>query len=124
MKPPISHLRVFVCRCVVRKSTATFGTKVLNICHQAQNNSLYIRWNSTASKRVSCSCTTKTEDPILVQCFLIIVSLVNWRTRHNHMQKLWLFNQVCNTYLILHLQREQTVDIITFAQLEEGYLLS
>ena len=35
-KPSVSHLRVLVCPCVVRKATAHVGTKALNMCHQAQ----------------------------------------------------------------------------------------
>ena len=35
-KPSISHLRVLFCPSVVRKSTAHFGTKALNMRHQAQ----------------------------------------------------------------------------------------
>ena len=37
MKYSISHLRVLFCPCVARKATAHVGTKVLNMCHQAQN---------------------------------------------------------------------------------------
>ena len=35
-KPPVSHLRVLFCPCVVRKATAHVETKTLNMCHQAQ----------------------------------------------------------------------------------------
>ena len=38
MKPSISHLRVLFCSCVVRKSTLQFGTKALNVHHQAQKD--------------------------------------------------------------------------------------
>ena len=36
-KPPVSHLRVLFCPCVVRKATAHVGTKALNMRHQSQN---------------------------------------------------------------------------------------
>ena len=36
MKSSISNFRVLFCPCVVRKVTARVGTKVLNMCHQAQ----------------------------------------------------------------------------------------
>ena len=36
MKPSISHLRVLLCPCVVRKDTAHVGTKALNMHHQSQ----------------------------------------------------------------------------------------
>ena len=35
-KPSIPHLRVLLCLCVVRKSTAHAGTEELNMRHQAQ----------------------------------------------------------------------------------------
>ena len=35
-KPPVSHLRVVFCLCVVRKATAHVETKTLNMRHQAQ----------------------------------------------------------------------------------------
>ena len=36
-KPPVSHLCVLFCPCVVQKATANVGTKALNMRHQAQN---------------------------------------------------------------------------------------
>ena len=36
-KPPVSHLRVLLFLCVVRKATAHVDRKALNIRHQAQN---------------------------------------------------------------------------------------
>ena len=36
MKPSVSHLRVLLCPCVVRKATAHVETKTLNMRHQAQ----------------------------------------------------------------------------------------
>ena len=41
------------------------------------------------------------------------VYLVRWYIRHNHMQKIWICERLCHTYLI-----------IKFAQFEEGDLLS
>ena len=35
-KPLVSHLRVLLCPCVVRKATAHVETKTLNMRHQAQ----------------------------------------------------------------------------------------
>ena len=35
-KPSVSHLRVLLCPCVVRKATAHIETKTLNMRHQAQ----------------------------------------------------------------------------------------
>ena len=35
-KPSVSHLRMLLCPCVVRKATAHVETKALNMRHQAQ----------------------------------------------------------------------------------------
>ena len=35
-KPPVSNLHMLFCRCVVRKSTAHFDKKALNMRHQSQ----------------------------------------------------------------------------------------
>ena len=35
-KPSVSHLRVSLCLCVVRKAMAHIDTKTLNVRHQAQ----------------------------------------------------------------------------------------
>ena len=39
-KPPVSHLRVLFCPCVVRKASANVDKKALNMCHQAQKHSV------------------------------------------------------------------------------------
>ena len=65
-KPSVSHLRVLFCPCVVRKATAHAGTKALYMCHQAQKGLRYLRWNSIASKRISCVSTKFKEDDIFI----------------------------------------------------------
>ena len=40
-KPSVSHLRVLFCTCIVRKATADFGTKVLNMHQQAEMGILF-----------------------------------------------------------------------------------
>ena len=67
MKPTVSHLRVLFCPFGVRKSTAHIETKALNMRHQAQQGFLrYLRWNSTASKRISCARIKYKEDNIFM----------------------------------------------------------
>ena len=68
-KPLISHLRVLFCPCVVRKDTEQVGTKALNMRHQAQMFLRYLGCNPTSLKRVSCLCTTNTEENIFVLCY-------------------------------------------------------
>ena len=66
-KPSVSYLRVLFCPCVVRKATAHVGTKSLNMCHQAQTLFLlYLCWDSTASKRISCVRTKYKENNIFI----------------------------------------------------------
>ena len=66
MKPPVSHLRVLFCPCVVQKATTHVGTKALNMHHQEKRLLWYLRWNSTASKRISCVRTQYKEDNIFI----------------------------------------------------------
>ena len=90
------------------KSYCTFWDKgVKHVSPREKGFLRNLRWNPTASKRVSCLCTTKTEDRIFVQYFFMRVSLVRWDTRHNNIQKLWLCNLMCHTYLMIHPQRKK-----------------
>ena len=54
-KPSVAHQSVLFFPCDVWKATAHVGTKVINMRHQSpKTTSRYIRWNSTASKNISC----------------------------------------------------------------------
>ena len=64
-KSSVSHLRVLFCPYVVQKATAHVETNMLNMRHQAQKRvSLYLCWDSRASKRISCICTQYKEDNV------------------------------------------------------------
>ena len=66
-KPSVSHLHVLLFLCVVRKATAPVDKKVLNMRHQVKKAFRdYLRWNSTASKRVCCVSTRYKEDIIFI----------------------------------------------------------
>ena len=70
-KPSVSYLQVLCCPCVLQKANAHFGTKALDMHHQAQKGfSRYLGWNFTASKRISCVHTEYKEDNIFILCFL------------------------------------------------------
>ena len=55
---------------------------------------------------------------------LMIFSIVHWHTRHNHINKQCICDLQCHKYHMLPIQRGKTGNIITFAQFEEGDLLS
>ena len=64
----------------------------------------YPFWNSTASKRKYRLCTTKYGISYLfTMLFFMRFFMMHWNTRHNHIQKLWLCDRLCRTYLMLHL---------------------
>ena len=66
-KTSVSILCVLFCTCAVRKATAHVETKTLNMRHQAKKRVLrYIRWDSRASKRISCISTQYKEDDIFI----------------------------------------------------------
>ena len=66
-KPSVSYLRVLFCPCVVRKATANFGKKALNMCHQAQKGFRGIFVGIPQhQKMVSCVCTRYKEDNIFI----------------------------------------------------------
>ena len=88
-KPPVSHLCVLVCPCVVRKAMAHVETKTLNMRHQAQKGFRgifvgipeyqkgYLVYVPSNRKVISfLSCLTK-------------VFLVRYHTRHDLIQKRW-----------------------------------
>ena len=69
MKPSVSDLCVLFFPCVVRKATAYVETKTLNMRHGfAKRVSRYLRWDSRASKRISCVCTQHKKGNIFIRC--------------------------------------------------------
>ena len=77
----------------------------------------YLRWNYTASKRVSCVRTTHKEDNIFTWCCFdenssSELAYTSWHAA------------VCDIYTFCYIFEKKTGDVITFAQFEEGNLLS
>ena len=104
-KPSILHLHVLFFACVVRKANVYVGTKALNMRHQSQNVFVVSSLESHNIKKGILFMYHKNRILYLpTTLFLVRVSLVRWRTRHNHMQKLWICDRLCHTYLTLHLQ--------------------
>ena len=89
-KPSVSHLRVFFCPCVVRKTTAHVEKKTLNMHHQAQkgfhgifvgipeHQKGYLVYVPSTRKVIS-SYDLVFDEKILVHC----------HTRHDRMRKRW-----------------------------------
>ena len=63
-KPSVSHLCVLFCPFILRKATSRLGTKVLNMCHQAQKGFRVIFVG--ISKRISCVRTQYKEVNIFI----------------------------------------------------------
>ena len=107
-KPSISYLRVSFFPCVVRKVTANFGIKELNMIHQAQEGfwGIFVgipqhqKWYLVYvphKQKITC----------LYNFFLMRVYLVIFSTHQNYIQKIWICNRMCNTYLMLHLKSKK-----------------
>ena len=120
-KPPVSHLCVLFCLCVVRKATAHVDTKSLNMRHQwkevfcgifvgiPQHQKGYLVYVPHTRKILY------SYDVVFYEIFL-----VSWHKHHNHMKKQCLHNRLCHIHIMLHHQGKKTGAIITFTQFEEG----
>ena len=108
MNPSVSNFRVLFCPCVVQKSTVHVGKKALNMRHQAQKGfrgifiviPQYQKWYlvDVPHKHNIVSSYDVVSDDIF---------LVLWHTHQNHIQKQWLCELQCNTYHMIHLQRNK-----------------
>ena len=108
MKPSISYLRVLFFQCVIIKSTANVGKNSLNMCHQAQKFFAVCFVGIPQNQKVYFVCVPNRREIFYsYNVFLMIVSLVLWHTRHNHMNNLWLCDRLCSTYFMLHLQGKE-----------------
>ena len=104
-KPSISHLHVLFCPCVVQKSTARVGGKVLNMRHQAQKGFRGIFVGIPQhQKGYLVYVPHKRKIVYLYGVFFMRVSLVCWCICHNHIHDQWLCNRLCRIYLMIHLQ--------------------
>ena len=125
MKPSVSHLRVLFFPCAVLKSTAHVSTKALNMRHQAQKYFCGIFVGITQHQKgylVYVSSTRKILSSYAVFFYENNSSMLAY-TSQPYAESMYMRPDVsyipCATSL-----REQTGDIIIFAQFEEGGLLS
>ena len=124
-KPSVSHLRVLFCPCVVRKATAHVDKKALNMCHQAkkcfhgifvvipQHQKVYLVYVPSTRKIKSSYYV------VFDESFSNALSYTSQPYSEAMDVRLSLTYTPCATS-----SREKTGDIITFAQFEEGGLLS
>ena len=110
--------------CCTESYCICWGKGVKNALPRSKGLSRYLHWNSTASKRVYCLCTTQTEDFIFVCCFLngSLSSPLAYISQQNS-EAMAVQLDVSYT-LYAKYPKEQTGDIITFSQFEDGGLLS
>ena len=124
-KPSVSYLRVLFCPCVVQKATAHVGTKALNMHHQArkgfcgisavipQHQKGYIVYVPSTSKIIS------SYDVVFDKS----LSSALVYTSQNYPEAMAIRPAVTYTTCDTS-SREQTGDIITFAQFEEGNIIT
>ena len=123
--PSVSHLCVLFCSCVVRKATAQVKTKTLNMRHQAkkgfrgifvgipQHQKVYLVYVPSTRKVISSYGVVFDEK----------ISRALSYTSRPYAEAMAVHLTVTYT-LYATSSKEQTSDVITFAQFEEGNLLS
>ena len=125
MKPSVSHLLVLFCPCVVQKATAHVETKTLNMRHQTQKGFCgifvgishhqkgYLVYVPSTRKLIS------SYDVVIGESFSSILAY----TSQPYAEAMEMRPAVTYTSYTTS-SKEQTGDVITFAQFEEGGLLS
>ena len=120
-KPSLSHLRVLFCPCVVRKATAHVETKALNMRHQAQkgfhgifigipqHQKGYLVYVPSTRKIIS------SYDVVFDESVSSALAYTSQPYSEAIRMRLEVTYTPCDTS-----SREQTGDIITFTQFEEG----
>ena len=121
----MSHSRVLFCPCVVRKATAHVETKTLNIRHQAQKGFRGIFVGIPQHQKGYLVYVPSTRKLILlydVRFDEIFVSALSY-TSQPYSEAMAMRTAVTYTPYVTS-SKEQTGNVITFAQFEEGGLLS
>ena len=124
-KPSVSHLRVLFCPCVVRKSTAHVETKTLNMRHQAQKDFFGIFVGITEHQKgylLYVPSTIKiisSYDVVFDESFSSALAY----TSRPYSEAMTMRPVVTCTSCVTSL-KEHTGDVITFAQFEEGNILT
>ena len=120
-KPSVSHLRVLFCPCVVRKATEHVETKTLNMRHQAQkefrgifvgipqHQNIYLVYVHSTRKVISSYAVVFDEKNSSALSY----------TSRPYAEAMAMCPTVTYTPYATS-SKEQTGDVITFAQFEEG----
>ena len=122
-KPSVSHLHVLFCTCVVRKATAHVDTKTLNMRQQAQKGFRGIFMGIPQHQEgylVYVPSTRKVISSYDVKFDESFVSALSYSSRPYAES----FRPTVTYTPYATSSKEQTGDVITFAQFEEGDLLS
>ena len=124
-KPSVSHLRVLFCPCVVRKATAHVETKTLNMRHQAQKGFCGIFVGIPQHQKGYLVYVPSTRKVILSYNVRFDESFSSAQSYTSRPYAEAMAMRPAVTYTpYATSSKEQTGDVITFAQLEEGGLLS
>ena len=120
-KPSVSYLCVLFFPCDVRKATAHVDTKTLNMCHQAQkgfcgifvgipeHQKVYLVYVPSTRKIIS------SYDVVFDESFSSVLAYMS----RPYSEAMYMRPSVTYTPFVTS-SREQTGDIITFTQFEEG----
>ena len=120
-KPSVSHLRVLFCPCVVRKATAHVETNTLNVRHQPQKGFRGIFVGIPEHQKGYLEYVPSTRKIIYSYDFVFDESFSSALayTSQPYSEAMPMRPEVTYTPYATS-SKEQTGDIITFAQFEEG----
>ena len=124
-KPSVSHLRLLFCPCFVRKATAHVGKEALNMSYQSQKGFLGIFVEIPQHQKVYLVYIPSTRkiissyDVVFDECFSSALSY----TSQPYSEAMEMCPDVTCKPCVTS-SREQTGNIITFTQFEEGNILT
>ena len=124
-KPSVSHLRVLFCPFVVRKATAHVEKKTLNMRHQAQKGFRGIFVGIPEHQKVYLVYVPSTRKVILLYDVVFdksFSSALSYTSRP-YSEATAVRPEVTYTLYVMSL-KEKTGNVITFAQFEEGNILT
>ena len=124
-KPSVSHLCILFCPCVVRKATAHVETKTLNMRHQAQKGFRGIFVGIPEHQKVYIVYVTSTRKLILLYDVVFDEKYSSALSYTSRPYAKGVVMRPAVTYTpYATSSKEQTGDVITFTQFEEGGLLT
>ena len=124
-KPSVSHLRVLFCPCVVRKATAHVETKTLNMRHQAQKGFRGISIGIPEHQKGYIVYVPSTRK-IIFSCDVVFDESFSSElayTSQPYSEAMAMIPAAMYTPYATS-PKEQTGNVITFAQFEEGNILT